>query len=452
MIRGAHLRAVAAVALASAGVWAAPPPQCTVSGCQAALDRIGSWVQNSVIPSGTEEYYSLDSQHVFDVNAYKISAHNPPNDPFSSDSDAAAKMLDTIAALLSRGLQRLEASAQTLLSRQSGDAWAGNVLALTRAVINSFEDFWTQAKMSIGYGADHVTVKKRAYLEYGLETNFWVKFRPYLACRSTRRIGPEIGGSKIWCNPEYFAAGKPWRFFSAGSGFDFVYENIMFQWFPEAKIVTADCFMSEADAFQTTGWSRSKLLFKGKCLHGSIDGDEVGGVPQGSYANFTGFLADLSPDGIDAFDALKVNIEMYEYGMFGHIFHGGRSEALLRGTAQIHLEHHRPGMQGQGLSWASLLWSELLWATFMSGGYHPVATEKWHDSTACQDVTFVNQTWFLESELDAVVRALDAPPRTLVEFPEEQGYFKCEGNCAAFAELVEANMADVRAKLGGGNV
>ena len=36
---------------------------------------------------------------------------------------------------------------------------------------------------------------------------------------------------------------------------------------------------------------------------------------------------------------------------------------------------------------------------FMSGGYHPVFMEKWHDMNACTDVVWVNQTWWLESEL-----------------------------------------------------
>ena len=49
----------------------------------------------------------------------------------------------------------------------------------------------------------------------------------------------------------------------------------------------------------------------------------------------------------------------------------------------------------------SLLFMELLFATFMSGGYHPVFTEKWHDRNAAQDVVWVYQTWWLESELEA---------------------------------------------------
>ena len=40
--------------------------------------------------------------------------------------------------------------------------------------------------------------------EYGVETNFWLKFRPYLHCKHTPRLGPELGGMKFWCNPDYF--------------------------------------------------------------------------------------------------------------------------------------------------------------------------------------------------------------------------------------------------------
>jgi hypothetical protein len=35
---------------------------------------------------------------------------------------------------------------------------------------------------------------------------------------------------------------------------------------------------------------------------------------------------------------------------------------------------------------------EMLFASFLSAGFHPIATEKWHDSNAAQDVVFVNQT------------------------------------------------------------
>ena len=71
----------------------------------------------------------------------------------------------------------------------------------------------------------------------------------------------------------------------------------------------------------------------------------------------------------------------------------------MRGTAQNHIEMHRLGMQDRGRSWSSLVFGELLFATFFAAGFHPVATEKWHDSTGAQDVLFVNGTWYIESEL-----------------------------------------------------
>ena len=50
-------------------------------------------------------------------------------------------------------------------------------------------------------------------------------------------------------------------------------------------------------------------------------------------------------------------------------------------------------MQQYGLTWSSLMFGELLFATFIGGGFFPVATEKWHDSSAAKDVLFVNATW-----------------------------------------------------------
>ena len=80
----------------------------------------------------------------------------------------------------------------------------------------------------------------------------------------------------------------------------------------------------------------------------------------------------------------------------------------LRGNSQINIEMHRMGMHDyshakgfSGRDYNSLLFGELLFATFMSGGYHPVFVEKWHDANAATDVVWVNQTWWLETELQA---------------------------------------------------
>lgn len=83
--------------------------------------------------------------------------------------------------------------------------------------------------------------------------------------------------------------------------------------------------------------------------------------------------------------------------MFGHLFRN--PEEHLRDVWQIHIELHRQGMKDFGLSWDSMMFAELLFATFLSGGFHPFATEKWHDLNAAQDVAWVNTTWFLQSEL-----------------------------------------------------
>jgi hypothetical protein len=37
----------------------------------------------------------------------------------------------------------------------------------------------------------------------------------------------------------------------------------------------------------------------------------------------------------------------------------------------------------------------------LSGGFHAVSMEKWHDSTAASDFVWVNQSWWMEGELEA---------------------------------------------------
>jgi len=122
-----------------------------------------------------------------------------------------------------------------------------------------------------------------------------------------------------------------------------------------------------------------------------------------------------SLDDFPYFDTIKMNIEAWEYPAWLDMLVGSNpsnSEVnrLLRGTHHIHYEMHRLGMQGHGLSYASMLFGELLFAAFFSAGYHPFATEKWHDSTAAQDVSLVNQTWWLRSELDQLVAAWKEDP------------------------------------------
>jgi hypothetical protein len=65
---------------------------------------------------------------------------------------------------------------------------------------------------------------------------------------------------------------------------------------------------------------------------------------------------------------------------------------------------------------------ELLWATMLSGGYHAVSMEKWHDSTAASDFVWVNQSWWIEGELEARrgiwKRAYPEPKLTEAILPE----------------------------------
>ena len=63
---------------------------------------------------------------------------------------------------------------------------------------------------------------------------------------------------------------------------------------------------------------------------------------------------------IDHFDLIKCNIEGYEYPLFAEVFR--EPDVHLKGTAQIHLEMHRMGMQDRGLEYNSLVFGELLWA------------------------------------------------------------------------------------------
>jgi len=398
---------------------------------------VESWFQNSAIPNDTLLTITLQNTPIYQKGWQGSFAHNPPSDPFSRSHEAVSNLQDSIAALLHRGEKRLRENSLQLIKKVD-PADLPVLLSATRAVFASFQAFWNQVCTSIQYGQEHVEKENvQRYMEYGLETNFWIKFRPYLQCRSTRRIGPEIGGAKSWCNSEYFQSATPQHFFSGGSGYDYVYESIIYTWVPNARIVTADCFMNQEEVARSTGWKEEKFIFKENCLTGDLRGD----VPKGfdnKFVTFSQLLDDCKENyGIDSFNAIKVNIEASEYGMFGHIFHKNRSETLLKGTSHIHLEHHRMGMQRFGKSWASLLWSELLWATFMSGGFHPVSTEKWHDSTACQDVEFVNQTWYLEAEMSAVRDIMEySGPISFVRYSEDIAQFECGEECQGFAATV----------------
>jgi len=141
-------------------------------------------------------------------------------------------------------------------------------------------------------------------------------------------------------------------------------------------------------------------MYMHECLHG-LDGGDVAHLSPALQARFKTlpeFMTSVQkqrPD-IETFNIYKANIEAYEYPLFSHLMRD--PDVLLRDTWQIAIEMHRMGMSG-GAKWSSLMYAELLYATFMSGGFHPISTEKWHDSNAAQDVLFVNATWFIESEV-----------------------------------------------------
>ena len=273
------------------------------------------------------------------------------------------------------------------------------------------EDFWRQAKWTINYGPRQVGKNHREHMEYGPETNFWLKFRPTLACHHNVRLGAELGGAKSWCNPHHWpsvneegagAGNGPKFVLSAGSGNDFHYENFVADQWPGVTVVTTDCFTINKAFTKDFASGKGKIVTLPVCLSGEDPGyvsftkDRV----RDKFVGYPQMMETLLRDfGVDHFDLIKCNIEGYEYPLFAEVFRN--PDKNLAGTAQVQLEMHRMGMQDRGLDFNSLVFSELLFATFMSGGFHPVSFEKWHDSSACTDVVFVNQTWWLEGELEA---------------------------------------------------
>lgn len=187
---------------------------------------------------------------------------------------------------------------------------------------------------------------------------------------------------------------------SGGSGGDFAFEDTVMKQFPGAKVVTLDCFMGPETAYGDKSMPRdpSRLLYVEKCLHGPRKEDLVAFPPNADVVTYPELAQWLKKEKqVDYFDIHKLNIEAFEYPTYGHIMRDVDSH--MAHTKQIFLEMHRHGMADHGLSWDSLMLCELLFATFYSGGYHAVSMEKWHDATSASDFVFVNQTWFLESEL-----------------------------------------------------
>eukprot|EP00466_Bigelowiella_natans_P019280 jgi/Bigna1/127931/aug1.5_g2639 len=152
--------------------------------------------------------------------------------------------------------------------------------------------------------------------------------------------------------------------------------------------------MNQEEVARSTGWKEEKFIFKENCLTGDLRGD----VPKGfdnKFVTFSQLLDDCKENyGIDSFNAIKVNIEASEYGMFGHIFHKNRSETLLKE-----------------------IWQEL--------------------GITSVDVEFVNQTWYLEAEMSAVRDIMEySGPISFVRYSEDIAQFECGEECQGFAATV----------------
>ena len=355
--------------------------------------------------------------------------HTKPNPVYSRNATARAQFVDAVAFLLRRGMSRLQDTVLSFLETVSA-AQVEQLLAHARRALDSFEDFWASVRWTVAYGPRqtewHVDEEQK---EYGPETNFWSKFRPTLTCHHAPRLGPELGGAKAWCNPHAWPSPK--AILSAGAGDDMMYETIAAAMWPGVTIVTPDCYQfHEAARVAPPEWNGSQVLLLPLCLTGEDDAYVALAPPRlrEKFVTYPAMLAALRErHGVDGFDFVKCNIEASEYPLFAHVFRD--VDANLAGTAQINIEMHRMGMHdgdgdtpGGGRDFNSLLFMQLLWATFLSGGFHPVFVEKWHDRNAAEDVVWVNQTWWLGGELDAVAsiwtrRWPDVPP-TPATYPD----------------------------------
>ena len=344
--------------------------------------------------------FNVDHEHGVHTNWLH---HTFPNEIFK-DVANVRKAKHAIAKLLWRGLSKVKDSAGRLLGAAGiRDNDVENYLIAISRIVQAYEDFFEQIENTFSIGEQMITNPRD--VEYGPETNFWSKFRPFISCHHQKRLGPEVGGSKIWCNPDYLEEasneGATRRYvLSAGSGGDFSYEEYLTKTFSNLVIVTPDCTTFEEQKWSINEAMNSSTVMLPVCLTGE-DGRYTTHVHPSLRPKFIRF-EDLCK-GLNNFfgesfyfTALKVNIEGFEYPLFADVFKN--EEKLLKGTKQIHIELHRQGMQRWGLNWNSLVLGELLIAHFYSGGFIPFAAEKWHDSTAASDIAFVNSTWFMISE------------------------------------------------------
>jgi len=378
---------------------------------------VAAWVAASPVPAPSAATPEWDLQDVvtYDADAMALSRdspgriyhHTPPPMRFEQKSEREELLL-VIAKLLHKGMERLQRDV-TQIAASSADADHDLIMSNARAVMDSIEDFWRQAEWTVRFGWGQLDPGASEWGEYGVETNFWLKFRPYLHCKHTPRLGPELGGMKFWCNPDYFEVTKPTKIFSAGSGDDFTYEDFILSSFPNSSVVVADCF-TKPDA-QAHGKSYGeRVLYVHLCISGAMEGHvaHLSADLRERFVTLPAFMERVQKQRphIDTFHLYKANIEAYEYPLFSHIF--SDPDEMLRDTWQINIEMHRMGM-GSGCTWPSMLFGELLFATFMSGGFHPVSTEKWHDHSSAQDVLFVNASWFIQSEVHLARSAWKRP-------------------------------------------
>lgn len=380
---------------------------CALCETSRELTLIDQWINQLPFPLSVavSDKGNLAAMVLVDAENFEESggayAHTRPPALFRNQADSDQLLLD-IGGHLRRGVNRFRTQVAKLLPTVKPTSMQYFIYQV-RAVLHSFSDFYTQVNNTLALGPSQLEALEE-HAEYGPETNFWVKFRPYLSCNHMARVGPEFGGIKNWCNPEWFNKNKPKFILSGGSGGDFAFEDTLLAQFDGSKVVTIDCFMPASSAYNDPKHPRdpSRLIYVEECLHGPRDEDLIAfrSNPSAKVSTFPDFFGRVQAKyGITHFDLHKLNIEAFEYPTYGHIM--TNPDQYAQGLKQIHMEMHRHGMADHGLCWDSLLLSELLWATMYSGGFHAVATEKWHDSTSASDVVFVNQTWYLEAELSS---------------------------------------------------
>lgn len=141
-----------------------------------AVSIVTTWVRKTSIPLPENENVLWD---LGDIKTYWADfirvrelqyAHSPPPPTFDNVA-RKAEIKDAIARLLLEGLERLlrdsVAFLQTIEEKDVDLA-----LAATRALVNSFEDFWKQAEEAIRRGEQQL-LPDDEHMEYGVETNFW---------------------------------------------------------------------------------------------------------------------------------------------------------------------------------------------------------------------------------------------------------------------------------------